>query len=1232
MRLIRTFLSSTFKEFLEERRLIHKSLTKLIKERIKSKDFDIEITDMMYGVNSKIIKENLVTDLCLDEINRCHKTFEKPYFIALVGDSYGTVLAPTEIPGRVFKDTLRAVRKDEMMYLKKSYSEDCYAKKTIFLLSKNHKNNDKIVNILSNIASKSELGEVSDYYSKILTSVTEKEIRKAYSLNKNGCMFFIKKNNSSTYFDEKQEELKKFIYRHFSDNIFNYSNIEEFQSIFTFEVARYVLGSNLNSSILSELLAIQKAKDTDSKTLYKSKKSFPTYNGKNFFDNNNNTKILLLKSDSCPYSDSFYFNIIKTTHSLKPYCSNYFCLASNPELRNINGLLKSILEKLLITSKDREKSETYIEKISTLKEGQLARFIISFINNELATNSLFFINYLDFLSSSDQKKFLSLLVNHINQKNATFIIKTSKLDGFTQTDCFFDGPEKHDEIDSFKLIIDSLNNIGKKIPEHLVKQYFHKTEEKKYFEIHRVFSLLRNLTSLEKSTIYPDDPIAAYFSNLESKHGIKIVKQLFKFIIRSKYGLRASELADLFDMLPEVKEEFYTQYSLSIKLEKIPQVVVKRLLYDTSEYIKNEIDYDSSVYIINSDTSAALNKNLEAEYYVADSCLIKKFMSNKYSKRSLIMIPRLFIITAKANHEYIINIKYISKSISLLGIDFLSKTLLEMYNFFGDHRYNAINNFILRNHNIIQKNDTDIALILNDKKFNYGIEKLFGNNSKNPQPILSSSNKVVTSFDISKLHIHQYLSLTYSVELSENTVKSDFSIDDYSTSADIKSFLAFGPYLVLVYSEKVVFFDKHSYSLVDAFKVSSFSSDNPIVFFDGCSNSYVFCFRPYQSWKFYEYNISDKVVKYYEAKSNSNLIDIILSRNGDIRIKSNYISISKCQRKHVVSNKDYFDTYQDGKYLGRNSTNNSSKVSGFSPSGERIVAFGKNELTYYCLNGDLSKVASLLLDDSNWVTDIAFINENRLIVSCQSSNFLLVEIKYNQLEILADVKFGSDYPHLSVIDSSNFAIYDRDTHRVSIHDVNDFFFSMTEHLYLSGPLHTVIRVNKYQIVVSAENCKKTYIINLYSGFFKEIFNDIGYDWLRDLKINIDSNKLEWETVHKWEYGHIRTNGYGGKIVSLEYNNDHTFHFDKNYYSEFRYNNNETHQKNNIEEHKTHLENNNTDLIIYAVNNIIYIDKKNNRRAIYINDMEIIKLIKFDDHIIIGGLGNSVEIWRFSWLI
>ncbi len=97
-RVIRVFLSSTFRDFMEERDLLVKQVFPRLRRRAQERGVEIVDVDLRWGITEEESQQGKVIGICLAEIERC-----RPYFIGMLGERYGWTPQPSDYPPELFE-------------------------------------------------------------------------------------------------------------------------------------------------------------------------------------------------------------------------------------------------------------------------------------------------------------------------------------------------------------------------------------------------------------------------------------------------------------------------------------------------------------------------------------------------------------------------------------------------------------------------------------------------------------------------------------------------------------------------------------------------------------------------------------------------------------------------------------------------------------------------------------------------------------------------------------------------------------------------------------------------------------------------------------------------------------------------------------------------------------------------------------------------------------------------
>ena len=94
-RVVRVFISSTFRDMQEERDILIKKVFPELRRRCRERGVEFVEVDLRWGVTEEQTEHGEVLPVCLAEIDNC-----RPYFVSLLGERYGW------IPDRIAEDLL----------------------------------------------------------------------------------------------------------------------------------------------------------------------------------------------------------------------------------------------------------------------------------------------------------------------------------------------------------------------------------------------------------------------------------------------------------------------------------------------------------------------------------------------------------------------------------------------------------------------------------------------------------------------------------------------------------------------------------------------------------------------------------------------------------------------------------------------------------------------------------------------------------------------------------------------------------------------------------------------------------------------------------------------------------------------------------------------------------------------------------------------------------------------
>ena len=95
-RVIRVFLSSTFRDFAEERDLLVKKVFPELRRLCRERQVELVEVDLRWGITEEEAQQGKVLPICLGEIDRA-----RPYFMGFIGDRYGWVPEGSQYPAGI---------------------------------------------------------------------------------------------------------------------------------------------------------------------------------------------------------------------------------------------------------------------------------------------------------------------------------------------------------------------------------------------------------------------------------------------------------------------------------------------------------------------------------------------------------------------------------------------------------------------------------------------------------------------------------------------------------------------------------------------------------------------------------------------------------------------------------------------------------------------------------------------------------------------------------------------------------------------------------------------------------------------------------------------------------------------------------------------------------------------------------------------------------------------------
>src|SRR5271170_8041909 len=102
-KLVRVFISSTFRDMHAERDHLNRFVFPELRSRCLRLGWDFLGVDLRWGITEEDAEREGTLALCLKEVEHC-----RPFFLGLLGGLYGSVMAPPAILATIFERVTRS--------------------------------------------------------------------------------------------------------------------------------------------------------------------------------------------------------------------------------------------------------------------------------------------------------------------------------------------------------------------------------------------------------------------------------------------------------------------------------------------------------------------------------------------------------------------------------------------------------------------------------------------------------------------------------------------------------------------------------------------------------------------------------------------------------------------------------------------------------------------------------------------------------------------------------------------------------------------------------------------------------------------------------------------------------------------------------------------------------------------------------------------------------------------
>ena len=126
-RTFRIFVSSTFSDLKAERNALQERVFPRLRDLVVAHGCRFQAIDLRWGVSEEAALDQQTMKICLGEVERCQKVSPRPNFIVLLGDRYGWMPLPYEIPIEEFDRIFPLIPEAERALVADWYRQDSNA-------------------------------------------------------------------------------------------------------------------------------------------------------------------------------------------------------------------------------------------------------------------------------------------------------------------------------------------------------------------------------------------------------------------------------------------------------------------------------------------------------------------------------------------------------------------------------------------------------------------------------------------------------------------------------------------------------------------------------------------------------------------------------------------------------------------------------------------------------------------------------------------------------------------------------------------------------------------------------------------------------------------------------------------------------------------------------------------------------------------------------------------------
>ncbi|MBQ8057030.1 MAG: DUF4062 domain-containing protein [Ruminococcus sp.] len=594
----RLFISSTFNDFLLERRILNENIFSIVDEHCQQRGYNFQLIDLRWGINNESAINQNTLAICLDEVNRCKTLSPKPNFLIMAGERYGWVPLPTKIEKEDFEQVLSVATKEQYDLLTQWYIFDAneiggeyYLKfRTGEYIDENvwaQKEKEIQMALISCAVDKLKFSD--DKLKKITSSATEQEIIEGLLNSKDAS------DNTIAVFrtgykerDDDQSRInnlkKRIIDKMTGDNNDNIIHLHwgaDYAEVFEKEITQLLI-KNIDAEI-DRLEKERENKNQNSEFDYIYESSDLIFERKNEMQklqdyvNSDDCVPMILSGDSGSGKTTLLAEFLQKTET-KYFCSFYGVSEDNYTLLNA---LKSIIEKI--------KTAFAISKSLSINENNISEVFYNAIYAiPKKEQVLIVIDGIDMFNDiEDIKERVLPLKLPENVKLVVSCADQRIVERFSDPSYkklrieWFDSEESHNNF--YELLKSKNRQIANENQQKIISTAFKCGTTP--LQLKLMAQMCTGWRSSDENVVLPDsaETIALkYLSDMFLKYGHnrELVLCALALIAATPYGITEEELQVLLFKFDGVEKYFTQEDRYHHNLSKLPFVVWSRLFYD----------------------------------------------------------------------------------------------------------------------------------------------------------------------------------------------------------------------------------------------------------------------------------------------------------------------------------------------------------------------------------------------------------------------------------------------------------------------------------------------------------------------------------------------------------------------------------------------------------------------------------------------------------------------------